>query len=778
MNLRKGILLLVGLGMLAALMACSTSSSTKTTSPTITITASNTGYTSPQTVGNPFGTLSATVLSNGSPASGVSVTFTAPAAGANVATGTFATSPAGATDTETTNSSGVATSKTFTAGTVAGSYGVTATTSGATTPASFSLANNAGPAATIATSTPANGTETAMIGTAFAALSVLVTDSDGNPVAGQSVTFTVNPGGTGASAAFSGATPLTDTENTGANGMATTSQTLTANMTLGPFTVTASSGALTPATFNLSNNSGTSAVLPAGNYVFSVKGTDTGSAACGANCSSAYIAVGVFAVDNNGVIINGGGEMDFSDANYFTTDPIIGGSVALSPDSGKGDTNLIITIVTGDISLGPGSPTGKGNGTLVLNASMASNKRGQVAEYDTWASGSGELNLQNLPTPNTDLCPNAATTPCGYAFYADGPDHNGVSPMAMGGVLRVDGASGAISGTGSVFDINDACASVSGGNCVGGILSGQTLTVNQSKVSSPDSNGLVTFSLTCPVCPGGNYSFVFDGYMVNANLIRVVENWTADNSAGITGGTMVAQTGVGGFSTSSISGSSYVLRTGGGDKHGRLQASGVITFNPDLSVGGNLAFNDITGQSPQGGTAITGGTYSVDATGRVTVTGLTPFNYTLEFYLNGGTTGNAPVISMDATAANPDVLAGYSWQQSSGLSATSFSGNYALGAAQFVSSGGNEFEVNGDGVATGTNGTLSGYLDQNNSLAGGALTPDTALSGTYASTTTNGVVTVTGSGSNKYTIYLIDATQGVIIENDSGQLLSGFFANH
>jgi hypothetical protein len=112
-----------------------------------------------------------------------------------------------------------------------------------------------------------------------------------------------------------------------------------------------------------------------------------------------------------------------------------------------------------------------------------------------------------------------------------------------------------------------------------------------------------------------------------------------------------------------------------------------------------------------------------------------------------------------------------------GLNASSFSGNYALGVAEFFASGGNEFEVNGDGIATGTSGVLSGYLDQNPSLAGVALQPDGPIKGTYASTATKRVVTVTGSGSSLFTAYLIDATQGVIIENDNSQLLSGFFAN-
>jgi hypothetical protein len=81
--------------------------------------------------------LSATVLdSSSNPISGVAVTFTAPATGAS---GTFANGTA--TETDTTNASGVAISTTFVANATTGSYAVTASTSGVSTPASFSLTN-------------------------------------------------------------------------------------------------------------------------------------------------------------------------------------------------------------------------------------------------------------------------------------------------------------------------------------------------------------------------------------------------------------------------------------------------------------------------------------------------------------------------------------------------------------------------------------------------------------------------------------------------------------
>ena len=761
-NLGKSVFLAIGLGMIAALVACSSSSKTMTTTPVIAISA-NSGYTAGATVGTAFGPLAVTVTSNGTPMSGASVTFTAPAAGSGVATGTFATSPVAATDTETTNSSGVATSQIFTAGTVSGSYTVTATTTGATTQANFALTNNAGSANAIAvySGTPQN----AVISTAYGALAAQVTDSDGNPVAGTSVTFAVVPGGTGASAAFA-TSGATDMETTDSTGVATSSQTLTANATLGTFTVTADySGDTGPAIFTLTNVP--APALNAGTYVFSIAGTDSGVSG---NGSSPYFAAGAFTTDITGTIT--GGEMDFSDYYEFSHDPITSGNVALSITTG--DSNVIITIGTGDPNFGP-----NGNGTLVLDAAMATSSKGAVIEYDTWASGVGELDAQGNVS---QLCANASSSsPCGYAFVLNGLDADG-SPMSLGGVFAIDSVGG-ISGTGSVFDLNDSCLNP-GPVCGGGTLPAQTLTA--STVSAPDAYGFVTISLNSGAF-ASSPGIQLDGYMVDANHIRLVEQsgGNQDALAGYTGGTALLQTGAGGFSTSSIQagGAGSVISSTGLDTNGVLQVAGVLVFNSDGSIGGNLSFNDGTLISAQGGNTITGGTYTVDPTGRVSITGLTDstssVSYNLELYLTGD--GHATLISMDAGAAtNPDVLGGTGWQQAFELSATSLSGSYAYGVGQVIA--GNE--VDGAGSVTisgssGASGTVTGFLDVNYSLDGDPLLPKDPLGGTFAEGSYNGVFTVNGSGSPSHlsTMYLIDATQGVIIESDSLELSLGYFAN-
>ncbi len=227
--------------------------------PTTTIAATSGGGQSAQVSAAFTSPLVATVTTNGAPASGVPVTFTAPASGAS---GTFATTTPGATDTETTDASGIATSKIFTANATAGAYSVTATTSGATTPASFALTNTATPPPPTITITPTGGAgQSAALSAAFALpLSATVT-TNGSPTSGVAVTFTAPA--SGASGLFGNNTTLTETDTTNSSGIAT-STAFTANTTAGAYSVTATTpGATTPASFTLTNITGAAANLTA-----------------------------------------------------------------------------------------------------------------------------------------------------------------------------------------------------------------------------------------------------------------------------------------------------------------------------------------------------------------------------------------------------------------------------------------------------------------------------------------------------------------------------------
>ena len=153
---------------------------TTTTTTTVAIAATSGGGQSAPVSTAFANKLVATVTSNGTAASGVTVTFTAPSSGAS---GTFANG--NATETDTTDSSGAATSSTFTANATAGTYTVTASATGVTTPASFSLTNT--------TSTPVSTNQTYVYyasgeeasGAYYAVAGAVTLDASGDIISGE-----------------------------------------------------------------------------------------------------------------------------------------------------------------------------------------------------------------------------------------------------------------------------------------------------------------------------------------------------------------------------------------------------------------------------------------------------------------------------------------------------------------------------------------------------------------------------------------------------------------
>lgn len=746
MTLRKSIYLTIALGLIVGLVACSSSS----VPPTVAISATG-GTPQSATVATAYATqLQATVTSGGAPSNNVSVTFSAPTSGPSCL---FANG--NATESDNT-SNGVATSSVCTANTTAGAFAVTASVAGATTSAQFALSNTAGSPVAIAVNSGSG--QFALISTPFTSpLVANVVDTYSNPVPGASVTFTVAAGGGGATGVF-GTSSTTDNETTDANGNATTSQVLTANGTTGSFTVSADFSGDTsgsPAVFTLNNAISN---LSAGNYTFQVTGTD--------GEGLPYSMAGVFTLASPGTIT--AGEFDFTDYNYqVSAEQMSAGGTVLTNTAG----NQVISLITGDTYIN------YGGGTVTLEAALPSLSAttGTLAEVDGWASGSGDLNLQT----STTFC---ASVPCSYAFFGSGTDIN-QAPAAYGGIITVDGAgvvstntsTWGISGNSSIWDIND------GNNPT----PGNAFTASTVTSPSPNPFGMVTFSLftsqsaTVP-------AFVIDGYMIDANHLRLVENWSGDDFGGVTSGAATAQIGAGGFSGASVAGITYVFGVAGSDANGPLQSAGVIGFDSaDSNITGNVSWNDIAGQAPQGGTTLAAatGTYAVDAggLGDVTVTNITDSTtsptlaYNFQMYLTGY--GDAYVISMDST----DVQAGRSAQQANGLSASSFSGNYAVGLGQYIPSVPFEQDLTGLITADGV-GTFSGSVDVNVA----ALIPadDLPITGTFAVSSTNGLWTgtiadpVVSGQMDSVTYYVIDPTQGVVIENDNTQLTLGYYTSN
>lgn len=182
----------------------------------------------------------------GNPISGLSVSFTAPTAGAG---GTFANGTSN--DVETTNSSGVATSKTFTANTQPGGYQIQAGTANLLT-AEFSLTNNPGPPSSMTIA--AGNSQTERVGQALATpFEVAITDQYGNDLSGLNVTFTAPA--SGPSGTFAGSQTNSETDATNGSGVATASS-FTAGPHAGSYKVQASVAGLNPVDFSVTNQVG------------------------------------------------------------------------------------------------------------------------------------------------------------------------------------------------------------------------------------------------------------------------------------------------------------------------------------------------------------------------------------------------------------------------------------------------------------------------------------------------------------------------------------------
>lgn len=522
------------------------------------------------------------------------------------------------------------------------------------------------------------------------------------------------------------------TNNQSASGTANT-YTAPAIIPSGGVTITATSVTDTSKNAAASVTITVASTLADGSYVYSLAGQD-------ANTGNLYYAAGAFTVASGAVTT---GEQDFAD--YVTpiiTDAITGGSVSTTADG-----NVQIVLNTADTGIGV-------SGVETLSGTMVSGNRALINEFDASATSSGELDLQTTTSAGQGA----------YTFFVSGGD-SGQCPATIGGIVNVDGP-GTISGAGSVFDLGDC----------GAVLTAGTVD-SDSTVSTPDSFGRIQVTLDLTTAGVGVVDLA--GYIVDGNRIRLVE-YNNDDFGGVTGGTAFAQgANVGTFSAASVQGSSYVFGSNGGDPNGFLQMAGALTFGANGAVIGTMDANDLSCLCT-GTPANVQGSYTVDATGRVSITNLTdatgtfgPFNF--EFYLDGN--GNGSMGTQDGN----DVVAGLIHKQTGAgsFSAGSFAGTYAFDTTGIGLALYKEFDTvgpaNSDGVSS-----LTGIFDQNilgvAQNAGVTLTDGFTAdpSGVFNGTMT-GLDSATPTNQDSFNYYVIDTTKVVAIENDTNQLTLGYF---
>lgn len=466
--------------------------------------------------------------------------------------------------------------------------------------------------------------------------------------------------------------------------------------------------------------------LANGTYVFQVTGGQS---------NEATVVTGVLTAQN-GAITGGEEDLVFGSDSYSQFEPIQSGSYSTTSDG-----NLEITI-----NPGPGT-------TVTLTGTLTSDQKGLIGGIDG-TPANGTLELQTSMAAPTG----------GYVFALDAADYYDGS-FWMDGIVDVDGP-GTISGNGSLLDVGEPELGYA-----------QTQTLTASTVSAPDAWGRVLFKLSLAGGPLQSLAEPLDvaGYIVDGQHLRLIEVGNPQNSyvvPGEMGGVALAQgTSTGRFSTASVAGTSYVFGAEGTDQQGTLQLAGVVALNANGSATGTLNWTDLSGNSPQKPLPFSG-TYTLDPTGRVTLTDLTDgstFTYSMRFYLNGS--GKGAVLSAD----QDDVFAGDVFQQQAeAFSLASFSGSYGLNASLYGASPDGVLpfdEAAGPLVASAGNGVdnVTGYADL------GAGLPDFAVTGSFTPSAVNGVFTGTLSGfsASGFTLYWIDNTQGVLIGTGAGGLTLG-----
>lgn len=619
------------------------------------------------------------------------------------------------------------------------------------TPAAVAVASGSGQSTTVST--------------AFSSpLVATVTNSSGSPVSGVSVTFTVVAGSTGASASFATG-GATDTETTGSNGQATTSQALTANATAGAFTVTAAvSGVTTPATFTFTN---TAAAVTTSTYVFYAGGTELPNANNG-QLESYYALAGAVTVDNStGNVV--GGEEDYNDGTGITAGgptpvSITGGSLTVDATTGQGT----LTLVTNSTAIGGGVNAA---GTETLGVQFANTDHALIVQFDGSATSSGSLDLQTATSGGGS-----------FAFVLSGVDWE-YNPVGYGGVYSV--SSNSITG---IADVND-----------GGVVA--TANTFTGSSGTPDSYGR------------GSATVAIDGttltlyyYTVGAEVIRLIDmdpgNNTGYGAAAV--GSAYGQGSTTTFTTSSLGNSVLGLQ---GHPFGFPYATaGSFTTVPAAGT-----FSGIVDDDEEGGTysgqAISG-TYTVsNAVGGTTYNGYsnltipnTPLSYVsnLGIYMTDPTLnlldpnntsggGGALVLDLDATLSGGTGIV----IPQTDMAQAHFSGNYAFGAQEYFSSGGviYEFDYLGQGSIASLALTGSGLVsDPFDYFGPTGYTPPVpvTMSGTAtadANEATNGRYTMplvvdayTNSPFNDLSIAIYQASGGTLLfMEDSGSLGLGSF---
>lgn len=447
-----------------------------------------------------------------------------------------------------------------------------------------------------------------------------------------------------------------------------------------------------------------------GQYAISISGIDF---------NGVYGVTGSLVADGNGNITSG--EEDFADPIVLLGPVPFVGSYTIGQD-GRGTMELCNQAnlgVTGSVGCPPGYTTEQ-----IISFAVVSSTRSLVIEFDSSATSHGSIDLQTA----SDLNIGAVTG--GYSFAFSGISLFPAVPAALGGVFTADGNGNF---TGGTEDINDN----------GNVMPPASFT---GTYTTPDSFGRVTAGFD------SGYTFVF--YIVNAGQLNFVETDISFEAVG-----PAFTQGSGSFGNSSLSGP-YGF-TGAGMNGTQARAEGGL-FTSD--GGGNLSSGliDVNDAGSLTSGSFTG-SYAISSNGRGTATlsGTTGGVSELALYVTKSQ--GALLLELDSGA----VSSGAAKVQGSGISASTFQGNYAAYYESHPSSN-SQVDAAGQIMADGMS-SLTGTMDVNQ-FAGPTETPAVPFTGTFTANSDgrfSGSLMSPITGPLNEVFYVLDSSTVLMLESDA-----------
>ena len=398
--------------------------------------------------------------------------------------------------------------------------------------------------------------------------------------------------------------------------------------------------------------------------------------------------------------------------------------------SGMEDSNAISGIVTNRPFTGVYSVGTDGRGSATVTNTqgqshfqfvVVSVSRALIIQFDTFASGSGSIDLQDPTAFNPSAFSGAYV--CNFAgFSAFG------SSYVAAGVLAADGR-GTLSG---VIDEND-------GNFNPNLLLRGTYAV------APSGRGTATMSTS-----SGTSHFSF--YVLSSSALNFIE---LDSLPAVSGIARAQQGGP--FANSSFSGD-YAFGIGGQTSNGPFASAGRMTADGRGAISAGVRDDNDTFTVTQNLTF--SGTYTVSTVGRgIGTLSSSIASYSVVFYMISPT--EAVLMSSDPQLVSIGEMKG---QQGMPFSNSSIQGHF--GSLDSIFNGGLEQDVVSQITADG-GGNGIGMQDLN---AGLIPTPSLALTATY-STDSNGRVLANLSnlqGQSKIALYLASPSRGYLVGLDPG----------